>query len=46
VIFFLAALIHVLHGEFDIGVLLIYAMAVWVSMAYRGSAESETAHDG
>jgi hypothetical protein len=46
VIFFLAALIHVLHGEFDIGVLLVYAMAVWVSMAYRGSAESETAHDG
>jgi DoxX-like family len=46
VIFFLAALLHVLHGEFDIGVLLVYAMAVLVSMAYRSGAKSETAHDG
>jgi DoxX-like family len=28
VIFFLAALLHILHGEFDIGVLLVYGMAV------------------
>jgi hypothetical protein len=35
-----------LHGEFDIGVLLVYAMAVLVSMAYRGGARSEIAHDG
>jgi DoxX-like family len=46
VIFFLAALLHILHGEFDIGVLLVYAMAVLVSMAYRSSEGSETAHDG
>jgi DoxX-like family len=46
VIFFLAALLHILHGEFDIGVLLVYAMAVLVSMAYRGGARSEIAHDG
>jgi hypothetical protein len=45
-IFFLAALLHILHGEFDIGVLLVYAMAVVVTMAYRSSAELETAHDG
>lgn len=45
-IFFLAALLHILHGEFDIGVLLVYAMAVLVTMVYRSGAESETAHDG
>jgi Ca2+/Na+ antiporter len=46
VIFFLAALLHILHGEFDIGVLLVYAMAVLVSMTYRSGAKSETAYDG
>jgi hypothetical protein len=30
-IFFLAALLHILRGEFDIGVLLVYAMAVLLS---------------
>jgi hypothetical protein len=45
VIFFLAALLHLLHGEFDIGVLLIYAMAVLVTLAYRASAESGATHD-
>jgi hypothetical protein len=43
---FLAALLHILHGEFDIGVLLVYAMAVLVTIVYRSGAESETAHDG
>jgi DoxX-like family len=46
VIFFCAALLHVLHGEFAIGGLLVYAMAVLVSMAYHGGAKPETAHDG
>jgi len=46
VIFFLAGLLHILHGEFDVGLLLVYAMAVLVSMAYRNGAKSETAHDG
>jgi hypothetical protein len=45
VIFFLAALLHVLHGEFDIGALFVYAMAVLVSMAYRSDAKSETGYD-
>jgi uncharacterized membrane protein YphA (DoxX/SURF4 family) len=45
-IFFVAAVLHVLHGEFDIGVLLVYAMAVLVSMAYRSGGKSEIAHDG
>jgi hypothetical protein len=46
IILFLAALLHVLHGEFDVGVLLVYGMAVLVSMAYRSGEESEAAHDG
>ena len=46
IILFLAALLHLLHGEFDVGVLLVYAMAVLVSMAYRSREESEAAHDG
>jgi hypothetical protein len=46
VIFFLAALLHILHGEFDIGVLLVYGMAVLVSMAYRTDTKSEVSHDG
>jgi hypothetical protein len=45
VIFFIAGLLHILHGEFDIGVLLVYAMAVLVSMAYRRGGELEAAHD-
>lgn len=45
-IFFLAALLHVLNSEFDIGVLSIYAMAVPVTLAYRTSAESGATHDG
>jgi len=45
VIFFLAALLHILHSEFDIGVLLVYGMAVLVSMAYRSGPRSESAHD-
>jgi len=44
VIFFIAGLLHILHGEFDIGVLLVYAMAVLVSMAYR-TGKLEAAHD-
>ena len=45
-ILFLAAVMHILHGEFDIGALLVYAMAVLVSMAYGSGGKSETAHDG
>ena len=45
VIFFIAGLLHILHGESDIGVLLVYAMAVLVSMAYRTGGKLEAAHD-
>jgi hypothetical protein len=43
--FFFAAALHVLHGEYDIGVLVVYAMAVLASLAYRDGANSEVAHD-
>jgi hypothetical protein len=45
VIFFLAAALHILHGEYDIGVLPVYSMAVLASLAYRGGTSSEVAHD-
>jgi hypothetical protein len=35
VIFGLAALVHVVHGQLDIGVLVVYAAAVLVSLAYK-----------
>jgi hypothetical protein len=34
-IFFLAAVIHLLHGQWDVGGLLVYGMAVVVCVAYR-----------
>lgn len=34
IIFFLAAVIHILHGWYDVGALVVYAMAVLVSMAH------------
>jgi DoxX-like family len=46
VIFFVAAALHILHGEYDIGALLVYGMAVLVSLAYPRPASSEVVHDG
>jgi hypothetical protein len=34
-IFAIAAVLHLLHGEFDVGNLIIYSMAVIVCMTYR-----------
>jgi uncharacterized membrane protein YphA (DoxX/SURF4 family) len=44
-IFLFAAALHVLHGEYDIGVLLVYSMAVLASLTHRGGTRSEVAHD-
>jgi hypothetical protein len=33
-IFFFAAAIHILHGWYDVSGLLLYTMAVWVSLAH------------
>lgn len=35
-IFAIAIAIHILHGEFDVSGLLVYAMAVIVCLAYAG----------
>ena len=43
VIFALAVLIHVLHGQFDVSWLVVYAVAVIVSMTHR-ERHSESAH--
>ena len=45
VIFFFAATLHVMHRWYDISSLVLYAMAVWVSLAHpaqmRDAAKSE-----
>jgi uncharacterized membrane protein YphA (DoxX/SURF4 family) len=45
VIFALAMLIHFLHGQFDVGGLVVYAVAVLVCMAYRNSRMVEARND-
>lgn len=44
-VFLLAALVHVLHGQYDVGVLAVYSMAVLESMAHRHEGTREVAHD-
>jgi hypothetical protein len=44
-VFLLAALVHILHGQFDVGALAVYSMAVLVSMAHRSEEPREAAHD-
>lgn len=34
-VFAFAAAIHVLHGQYDLGNLVVYSMAVWVNLAQR-----------
>ena len=45
-VFAFAALIHVLHGQFDIGALVVYSASVAVTLAHHHGAESEVAHEG
>ena len=45
-VFLAAAAVHILHGQFDVGVLAVYSMAVLVSMAHRHADSQEVAHDG
>lgn len=46
VIFAFAVVIHFLLGEFDVGSLLIYAMAVVVCITHRNNETAEVSHDG
>jgi uncharacterized membrane protein YphA (DoxX/SURF4 family) len=45
VIFALAALLHVLHGQFDVGELLVYAAAVLVCMTTKANPPGEALHE-
>jgi hypothetical protein len=45
VIFALAVVIHVLHRQFDVAWLIVYAMAVIASMAHGEERNPEPAHD-
>lgn len=44
-IFAIAAAIHILHGQYDVGSLLLYAMAVIVCMTYRDKGGADAAYD-
>jgi hypothetical protein len=45
VIFGLAALIHILHGQYDVGGLVVYAVAVVVCLAHTESRTTELTHE-
>ncbi len=45
VIFAFAAALHFLHGQHDIGALVVYSMAAVVSMTNHDTATREAAHD-
>ena len=45
-VFALAAIVHILHGQWDVGVLAIYSMAVLVCMAHRANGTLGVADDG
>jgi len=46
IIFFLAAVIHILHGWYDVGGLVVYATAVLACMVHRSSAKVESTARG
>jgi hypothetical protein len=45
VIFGFAAILHLVHGQYDIGVLFVYGTAVWASMTNRDTGLPEAVHD-
>jgi hypothetical protein len=45
IVFALAALVHVLQGNFRIGGLLIYAAAAWVVLSQSQLSQAENQHD-
>jgi len=44
-IFAIAGLLHFLHGEYDVGGLIVYAAAVAVCMTHSGKKGAEAAHE-
>jgi hypothetical protein len=45
VIFALAALVHILHGQFDVGALVVYAAAVLACMSHSENRTAEVVHE-
>jgi len=45
VIFGLAALVHILHGQYEVGGLVVYAAAVLVCVAHATHGTSEAGHE-
>jgi uncharacterized membrane protein YphA (DoxX/SURF4 family) len=45
IIFALAALLHILHGQFNVGGLVVYAAAVLVCLASAGNTTQEARHE-
>jgi hypothetical protein len=45
VIFGLAALVHLLHGQYEVGGLVVYAVAVLVCLAHAENRTPEAAHE-
>jgi len=45
VIFVLATLLHILHGQYDVGSLIVYAVALLVCLAHTESRTSELSHE-
>jgi hypothetical protein len=45
-VFAFAILFHVLQGQFDVGFLLVYAMALAVWLAHRREAQAEVRDEG
>jgi hypothetical protein len=46
VIFGLASLLHILHGQYGVEGLLVYAVAVFVSMAHTENKTARAGHEG
>jgi hypothetical protein len=45
IIFALAALLHILHGQFNVGGLVVYAAAVLVCLAHASNKSPEVIHE-
>jgi uncharacterized membrane protein YphA (DoxX/SURF4 family) len=45
VIFAFAALLHFLHGQYNVGALAVYAAAVLVCLAHTGNGRTESSHE-
>jgi uncharacterized membrane protein YphA (DoxX/SURF4 family) len=45
IIFALAALLHILHGQFNVGELVVYAAAVLVCLAHAGNTMQGASHE-